>query len=191
MEKNIKENKKYYIKCSKLISLILRHKPETINVTLNKNGFLDVTSLLDGLKLKNFEISLSDLEYIVENDNKQRFLFSSDHKSIRANQGHSLEVDLELLPKVPPKTLYHGTADRFLDAIMLTGIQKMNRQYVHLSSDINTATLVVSRHGVPIILKIDTLSMLKDGYCFYLSENNVWLTSNISPKYIEIQTIKI
>ena len=131
-------------------------------------------------------IDMNILERIVKENNKQRYSFNEDHTKIRANQGHSIEVYIDFEEKIPPKTLYHGTAERFLESIKKTGINKMERLYVHLSKDEETAITVGKRHGKPIVLKIDTEKMLKDGYKFYLSENNVWLCEDIPWKYVRI-----
>jgi len=126
------------------------------------------------------------LEEIVRTDNKQRYFFNEDRTLIRANQGHSIPVDVELEEKQPPQYLYHGTADRFLDSIMAEGLKPMSRLYVHLSADEETAVKVGKRHGKPIVLKIRAEEMWKEGVKFYLSQNGVWLTKYIDKKYIEI-----
>jgi len=165
---------------SKYLSLILRHKPEAINLKLDEKGWADIDEII--LKTKKFSLNRKLIEKVVLEDNKQRYIISGD--KIRANQGHSINVNLELKPETPPKVLYHGTATRFLDSIMKTGLKALNRQYVHLSKDLKTAKNVGSRHGKVVILNIDTVSMLKDGFKFYVSENGVWLTNYVSVKYI-------
>lgn len=171
---NYKEN-------SKFLSLVLRHKPEKIGIKLDENGWADVSELLS--KMKN-GITMEILEEIVVTNDKQRFAFNEDKTKIRANQGHSINVDLELKVLVPPNMLYHGTAERFIKSIMETGLDKRNRTHVHLSQNYDTAISVGSRYGKPVILKIDTKKMSEDGYIFYLSENNVWLTDSVPVKYI-------
>ena len=164
---------------SKFISLILRHKPETIGIELDENGWADVEKLLIGAK-----INFSALERIVRENDKQRFSFNEDKTKIRANQGHSLKVDVELEEKIPPQFLYHGTIERFAKFIDTQGILKGNRLYVHLSSDIETAEKVSARRkGAPVIYKIFAQIMNRDGYKFFLSKNNVWLTEFVPPKY--------
>lgn len=173
-------NKKEEQKISKFISLILRHKPEIINVTLDKNGWCDTETLLKACK-----ITIEDLTSIVNNDNKQRYSFNADKTKIRANQGHSINVDLTLNPIKPPLMLYHGTSTKYLKSIMQEGIKKMNRQYVHLSDNVETARTVGKRHGKPILLQVDSNKMYNDGYDFYLSDNKVWLSNYIPAKYIK------
>lgn len=172
-------------KISKFISLVLRHKPEVINAELNDNGWLLVDTLIKGIKNKfNIDFTLEDLKRIVKEDNKQRYSFDDNMTYIRANQGHSVKVDLELKPIKPPKVLYHGTCKRVKNSILKEGIKHMNRQYVHLSKDIETASKVGKRHGELIIFTVNSESMYMDGYNFYKSENGVWLTDYVPSKYI-------
>ena len=142
-------------KLGKFLSLILRHKPETIGITLDKNGWADVKELIEKVKLSERYIDMEILERIVRENSKKRYSFNEDKTKIRASQGHSIEVELNLKEMTPPKILYHGTATRFLESIKEKGILKMNRQYVHLSMDIETARNVGQRHGEVIILPID------------------------------------
>lgn len=172
-------------KMSKFISLVLRHKPEAAGITLDEHGWANVEELLAGINDTGRKITMEILEEIVAMDNKQRYSFNQDKTLIRANQGHSVSVDVELMMQEPPEFLYHGTATRFLDNIMNEGLKPMSRLYVHLSKDIETALKVGKRHGNPVILKIYSGEMHKDGYKFYLSENGVWLTKKIDVKYIE------
>jgi putative RNA 2'-phosphotransferase len=169
---------------SKFISLILRHKPGEIGVKLDEYGYIKTSDLIKGLNLKGYKVTISDIERIVAEDNKQRYSFNDDKSKIKANQGHSITVNLELQPIEPPKVLYHGTATRFSESICKEGIKKQNRQYVHLSSDVETATKVGKRHGELVIFRIDSDQMYKDGYKFYLSENKVWLTDYVPIKYL-------
>lgn len=170
---------------SVFISLILRHKPEEIGITLDKNGWASVDELLDGINKTGRKITFEDLEDIVKTDNKSRYSFNEDKTLIRANQGHSIKVDVELKECIPPNELYHGTASRFLSSIMSNGIKPMSRLYVHLSKDVSTAISVGARHGKCVVLVIDTKKMVKDGVKFYLSSNNVWLVDHIDYKYIK------
>lgn len=126
------------------------------------------------------------IEKIVKEDKKGRYSFNDDKTMIRANQGHSVKVDVELKEKTPPEILYHGTGEKYIESILKTGLEKRSRLYVHLSSDVDTAKNVGARHGKPIILKIKTKEMTDDGFKFYLSENGVWLTDNVPTKYIEV-----
>ncbi|WPC42642.1 RNA 2'-phosphotransferase [Clostridium sp. JS66] len=178
------------IELGKFISLILRHSPQTIDITLDEHGWANVDDLIRGINKKGKRIDFQDLERIVRENNKQRYSFNDDRTKIRANQGHSIEVDVELEEKVPPKYLYHGTSTRFIDSIMNLGIQKQNRQYVHLSKDFQTAFSVGKRHGKPTVLKIDCIRMYDEGYKFYFSKNGVWLTDVVPVKFISIEDNK-
>lgn len=173
-------------KLSVFISLLLRHKPEAANITLDEHGWAKVEELLVGINDSGRKIDMETLEKIVATDNKQRYSFNQDKTLIRANQGHSIPVDVELKEQEPPEFLYHGTATRFLDAILNNGLKPMSRLYVHLSKDIETALKVGKRHGDSVILKIYSGDMYKDGYKFYLSENGVWLTKKVDVKYFEV-----
>ena len=169
---------------SKFISLILRHKPEEVGLKLDEYGYLNTKDLINGINSKGYNITMADLEIVVSNDNKQRYSFNEDKTKIRANQGHSVKVNLELVPIEPPNELYHGTATRFIESILREGITKQTRQNVHLSADIQTATKVGERHGKLAILIVDSATMHADGYKFYLSDNKVWLTDIVPTKYI-------
>ncbi|QVK18163.1 RNA 2'-phosphotransferase [Mycoplasmatota bacterium] len=171
------------IELSKFISLILRHKPEIINIKLDDNGWADVEVLINGINKKDFNINMGILERIVETNNKQRFAFNDNKTKIRANQGHSIAVDVELEELIPPDILYHGTSKRFLENILKDGITKQNRNHVHLSANVDTALIVGKRHGNPIVLKINSKQMSNDGIKFYKSKNNVWLTDYVNSKY--------
>lgn len=170
---------------SVFISLVLRHKPDEAHVTLDEHGWADVDELLTGIQRTGRKIDRDVLEKIVASDSKQRYSFNQDKTLIRANQGHSIPVDVELKEQEPPDFLYHGTAVRFLDAIGQEGIKSMNRLYVHLSRDVETALKVGKRHGAPAVLKVHSGDMYRDGYKFYLSENGVWLTEKVDTKYFE------
>ncbi len=167
-------------KGSRFLSLILRHDPASANIVLDSAGWTDVKILL-----KNLGIEMSALESIVADNNKQRFSFNDSKTKIRANQGHSVKVDLELKPIQPPYELYHGTSTRYLASIYHHGIDKKKRHHVHLSEDVETAISVGTRHGNPIVLKIDSFQMDCDGILFYRSANGVWLTEYIDPKYLK------
>ncbi|ENY8552384.1 TPA: RNA 2'-phosphotransferase [Clostridioides difficile] len=173
-------------KLSIFISLILRHKPETIGIKLDDYGYADVNELIEKINNTGRNINIEILEQIVKEDNKQRYSFNDDRSKIRANQGHSINVNVELRELEPPRFLYHGTATRFLDNIKKEGIISKSRLYVHLSNDIDTAVHVGKRHGISIVLKINTGKMYENGYKFYLSENNIWLCEYIPFKYVEI-----
>lgn len=174
-----------FIRLSKHISRILRHEPEIIGLQLDENGWLNVDELLAGINKEGRYIDKKILDEIVATNNKKRFSYNADQTKIRANQGHSIKVDVGLTKKNPPDILYHGTASRFLKSIKQSGIKKMARLNVHLSKDVKTAIDVGKRHGKPIVLVIDTKTMLKDGYQFYYSDNEVWLCDDIDYKYIK------
>ena len=174
-------------KISKFLSFVLRHKPETINLVLDENGWANVEELITKSTNDSQGFTLEELDEIVQTNDKKRFVFNEDRTKIRANQGHSIEIDLALIPQQPPEFLYHGTAQSNRDSILENGIEKRNRQHVHLSQDKETATKVGMRHGKPLILTIKTGKMFEDGILFYLSENNVWLTDFVDSKYISNQ----
>lgn len=173
---------------SKFISMILRHKPEVIGITLDEHGWADVDELIKGINETGEEVEFSKttLEKIVKTDKKQRYSVSQDKTLIRANQGHSIPVDVELEKKEPPKILYHGTGVKSVKAIQEQGLLPMERLYVHLSTDVETATNVGKRHGTPVIFKVNTEQMQKEGYDFFQSVNGVWLTKEVPAKYLEL-----
>ena len=168
---------------SKFLSLILRHKPETIGISLDDNGWADVNQLLSNIAIKDKDFNFKVLEDIVRTDGKKRYSFNDDKTKIRANQGHSIKVDVELKLATPPDILFHGTGSRAIDSIHKQGLKKINRLHVHLSDNYDTAVKVGSRHGIPVVIKIDAAKMLQDGYKFYISENGVWLVDNVPSKY--------
>lgn len=170
---------------SRFLCTILRHKPENIGLELDKQGYVLVKDLLRQLKANKLETTFEELETLVRENNKKRFSFSKDKTKIRACQGHSIPVDLSLEAVEPPDLLYHGTVYKFIKSILKGGLEKMSRQYVHLSKDTETAKSVGSRRGTPVILNIDAKSMYEDGYNFYCSENGVWLTDHVPAKYIK------
>lgn len=169
---------------SKFMSLVLRHDPSKIGINLDENGWANVQELIDKCKKHRYHFSMEDLIEIVETNDKKRYTFNEKQNKIRANQGHSIDIDLALSSVEPPEFLYHGTATRFLSSIMEKGIIKGSRQHVHLSKDKETATKVGSRHGKVVILTILTGKMYQDGIIFYQSDNGVWLTDYIDVKYI-------
>ena len=170
---------------SKFISLILRHKPGTIGISLDEHGWADVQELIAGINASgNHQLDMDLLEEIVRTDEKQRYSFNEDHTLIRANQGHSIPVDVELEEKIPPAVLYHGTGEKYVASIDREGLIPKSRLYVHLSSDEETARKVGSRHGKPVIYTVDCAAMTADGYQFFLSANHVWLTKAVSAGYL-------
>ncbi len=170
---------------SKLISLVLRHKPEAIGIKLDEHGWANVDELIMGLNNNDASIDMSLLEKIVSEDEKQRYSFNHDKTLIRANQGHSIPVDVELEKTTPPDVLYHGTGQKYVDSIDKQGLLPKSRLYVHISSDIDTAFKVGQRHGTPVIYQIDAQKMAADGYDFFLSANKVWLTKAVPVKYLK------
>ena len=172
---------------SKYISLILRHKPETIGITLDEHGWANVDELIAGIS-KTQDFNMEMLEEIVRTDEKQRYSFNEDKTLIRANQGHSIPVDVELEKKKPPRYLYHGTGEKYRESIDNQGLIPKSRLYVHLSPDIETAIKVGSRHGKPVVYRVWAGSMHDAGFDFYKSVNGVWLTSKVPTQYIKRET---
>lgn len=166
---------------SKFLSFILRHQPEKIGLELDGNGWADINELIK--KSQKVKLTKELIEEVVTKNNKQRFIIKDG--KIRANQGHSINIDLELKSILPPNVLYHGTATRFLDSIFKEGLTKQSRQYVHLSKDIETSTMVGKRHGKVVILEVDAKRMFEEGYVFYLSENGVWLTDSVAVEFLK------
>jgi putative RNA 2'-phosphotransferase len=172
-------------KISKFLSLVLRHKPETIGLVLDNNGWTEVDKLLVKVNQSGRHLKLDQLTQIVENNDKKRFAFSDGQTKIRANQGHSIEVDLALELAAPPEVLYHGTAEHNLVSIQKKGLLKGQRHHVHLSADSETAYKVGVRYGKPVVLKIKSQQMQSDGHTFFRSKNGVWLTDYVDHQYIE------
>jgi putative RNA 2'-phosphotransferase len=171
-------------KKSKFLSLVLRHEPEKIGINLDTAGWAEVNDLLEGYRKRGKHLTIAELQELVATSDKKRFAFSPDGRRIRANQGHSVPVDLELPPLEPPEILYHGTATRFIDAIRLEGLISMSRQHVHLSLDVETAMKVGQRHGKPVILKVFSKQMHESGLLFFRADNGVWLTERVAATYI-------
>lgn len=166
------------------LSLVLRHQPSAAHIHLDAHGWADVQELLAGCGKAGKHISRDALERIVKENDKQRYSFNGDHTKIRANQGHSIPVDVQLQAAQPPARLYHGTAARFMQGIRAQGITRQGRQYVHLSDSRETALKVGSRHGIPVALPIDAAAMVRDGHTFYRSENGVWLCWEVPWAYV-------
>lgn len=173
------------ISTSKFLSLILRHEPEAIGLTLDGQGWARIDELIRLANARGHALSRGLLERIVRESDKQRFAISEDGLCIRANQGHSIGIDLALAPQIPPATLYHGTATRFAASIREQGLLKRDRQHVHLSPDSETAIKVGSRHGKPLVLTIRASEMHDRGVVFFRSENGVWLTDAVAPEFID------
>lgn len=169
---------------SKFLSWVLRHQPGTIGIQLDQNGWTDVNELIE--KANNYGILFDreTLNHIVETNSKKRFAFNDTLDKIRASQGHSVEIELGYTNQKPPEILYHGTAEKSVQSIIDTGLEKRNRQHVHLSSDIETAIKVGQRHGKPFIFKVLAEQMYNDNFHFFISDNGVWLTNNVPTKYL-------
>jgi putative RNA 2'-phosphotransferase len=169
---------------SKFLSLHFRHEPAAIGLTLEEGGWVGVAELLAACAAHGTPISKEQLAEIVVGSDKQRFAFDADGTRIRTQQGHSVVVDLQLLPAVPPAVLYHGTAPAALPAIRREGLQKMKRHHVHLSPDEETARRVGARRGQPLILTVDAAAMHAAGLVFYESGNGVWLVEQVPPQFL-------
>jgi putative RNA 2'-phosphotransferase len=172
------------IQVSKFLSLVLRHKPEAIGLTLDQNGWAKVEDLLRLANSTGRRLTRPLLEHVVAENDKQRFAFSDDGQHIRANQGHSIAVDLALAPSAPPAVLYHGTAARFVASIRARGLHAGNRRHVHLSRDVATATQVGQRHGKPVVLVVRAEEMSAAGHTFFLAANGVWLTERVPVEFL-------
>ncbi|MDE7122635.1 MAG: RNA 2'-phosphotransferase [Oscillospiraceae bacterium] len=185
MPKKIKDNNSL-TNLSKLISLILRHNPQTVGLQLDPDGWVATQALLAGInKTGKYQITMPVLEEVVRIDAKKRYDFNEDHSRIRANYGHSVPVKINYPEKEPPEYLYHGTAERFVDSIREKGILPMNRQYVHLSIDTETASIVGKRHGKLYIFRIPAKEMYRQGHVFYQTYNGIWLADSIPPDFLQ------
>ncbi|MEM8898546.1 MAG: RNA 2'-phosphotransferase [Bacteroidota bacterium] len=175
-------------KISKMLSLVLRHAPEKIGLVLDEAGWADVGELIRKVNAKGFDITPTILKEVVETNDKQRFSFNEDGTRIRANQGHSININHGFVATEPPEILYHGTAVKSLESILANGIDKRKRHHVHLSADMETATRVGQRHGKVVILEVAAQKMQQAGHEFYLSENKVWLTDFVPTGFIQVST---
>jgi len=171
---------------SKFLSLVLRHAPERIGIVLDAQGWTDVDALVAKANAAGVALDLATLREIVATSDKQRFTLSDDGKRIRAAQGHSVEVDLDLAPAIPPDILFHGTARENAAAILAEGLKPGRRRHVHLSPDVETARRVGMRHGTPVIFHVDTARMHADGLAFWQADNGVWLTNTVAPSYLKL-----
>ena len=174
--------RKELIETSRFLSLVLRHRPETIGISLDENGWVETTELLEKCRRFGSPITEKELGEIVETNDKKRFVIQEG--KIRASQGHSVNVDLGLDSIKPPERLYHGTATRFVDSILREGLQSRSRLHVHLSETVGVAMKVGRRHGDPVVFEVATGAMFRGGKEFYQSENGVWLTETVSPEFI-------
>ncbi|HYO92012.1 MAG TPA: RNA 2'-phosphotransferase [Pyrinomonadaceae bacterium] len=172
------------VKVSKYLSKHLRHQPERLGLKLEAGGWVRVDTLLAACRAHNFPVTRAELDEVVARNDKRRFSFDPSREMIRANQGHSIEVDLQLDVRVPPPVLYHGTGARSVESILKDGLRKMARHHVHLSVDVETAIRVGARHGRPTVFEVDAAAMHSDGHEFYVSANGVWLVKSVPPKYL-------
>jgi putative RNA 2'-phosphotransferase len=177
-------NRRQRTKLSKQMSYVLRHRPDSVGLELDAGGWVEVEKLLVALGRGGKDVTLAQVQEVVRTGEKQRFSFSDDGLRIRANQGHSVDVELGLEPVEPPELLYHGTVARFLESIRREGIRKGSRHHVHLSPDIETARKVGGRRGRPVILIIEAGRMHAAGLQFFVSANGVWLTEHVPPEYV-------
>lgn len=179
------------VRLSKRLSYVLRHRPDAVGLTLDEHGWVPVASLLEVLRVKGNGVDRERLNAVVANCDKQRFEFDESGERIRARQGHSVDVDLAYSPETPPAHLYHGTATRFLESIRAGGLEKRKRHHVHLSEDRELMLAVGARHGDPVLLTIDAAAMDHDGHLFYKTENEVWLTDAVPPKYLTFPNLTL
>lgn len=179
---------KLHAETSKFLSYVLRHEPQAIGLTLDSEGWADIASLIAGAQQSGRELDVALIHTVVESSDKKRFAISEDGLRIRAVQGHSTDsVAITLAEKVPPEFLYHGTATRFMESIMREGLKPGERQYVHLSEDVQTATAVGQRYGKPVVLKIEALRMYQQGFKFFQAENGVWLADLVPATSIQLE----
>jgi len=176
----------YLKSLGKFLSLILRHKPEVAGIKLDKNGWASVDDLIEGVTDKGREIDLPILEMLVATDEKQRYSSNDDKTAIRANQGHSVKVDLELEPIKPPKILFYGTVDRYIESIMRKGLEPQSRNHIHLSETEASVFDEGERQNDSIVFKIFSGAMYRDGHHFFQSANGVWLVEKVPNKYLDI-----
>jgi putative RNA 2'-phosphotransferase len=172
------------VRISKYLSKHLRHQPERLGLTLQPGGWVPVAALLTACRRSGFPMSLQELEQVVARNDKRRFSFDDTRRRIRANQGHSVDVDLQLTPVTPPPTLFHGTHRGAIRQIRREGLLPMGRHHVHLSKDADTASRVGARRGVPVVLEVDAARMASDGHAFYETDNGVWLVAHVPPAYV-------
>ncbi|MCI0489589.1 MAG: RNA 2'-phosphotransferase [Blastocatellia bacterium] len=172
------------VKVSKYLSKHLRHQPKRLGLALAPGGWVEVAELLAACARSGFSISREELDEVVARNDKKRFSFDQTGVMIRANQGHSVDIDLQLAPSLPPEVLYHGTGHKNVEVILREGLRKMRRHHVHLSSDTQTALRVGMRHGRPVVFAVDTSAMQRAGFVFYLSTNGVWLVESVPPDYL-------
>ena len=165
--------------------MVLRHQPEIIDIQLDQNGWTDVNDLIGKANKYGVRFDREILNYIVDNNSKKRFAFNETAEKIRASQGHSVQIDLGYQDQAPPQVLFHGTSEQSIQSILNEGLEKRNRQHVHLSSEVETAMNVGKRHGHPVVFKVFAGQMYRDNFQFFISDNGVWLTEKVPAKYLE------
>ena len=183
-------NEKETIRISRFLSLVLRHQPQVLGLALDEQGWTDVATLLQKMNNKGFDLSMALLEHVVATNNKKRFAFNGDKTKIRANQGHSLRINLGYAPVKPPAVLYHGTGDKAVASILQSGLHRGKRHHVHLSTAVETATKVGQRHGKPVVFCVAALKMHEQGFVFYRAANEVWLTNHVPAAYLSVIAIE-
>jgi putative RNA 2'-phosphotransferase len=179
-------DRKRLVKVSKYLSRHLRHDPGRLGLELEPGGWVEVDALLRACAARSFALTRAELDEVVERNDKRRFSFDETGRRIRANQGHSVEVDLGLEPVEPPAVLFHGTGAGSVDSIMRTGLERRGRHHVHLSPDAATAERVGRRHGRPVVLEVAAARMAADGHAFFVTANGVWLTESVPPRYLDM-----
>ena len=184
-------NEARLVKVSKYLGKHLRHDPAGLGLTLAPGGWVGVDDLLAACARRRFGLSRAELEEVVARNSKQRFSFDPSGTLIRANQGHSVGVDLQLSPAAPPDTLYHGTGHQTAGIIARTGLDKRRRHHVHLSADKETARAVGARHGRPVIFEVDAAAMARAGHLFFRSDNGVWLTDAVPPEFLHLACVTL
>jgi putative RNA 2'-phosphotransferase len=182
-------DRKRLVKTSKYLARHLRHEPGRLGLELEPGGWVRVEALLRACAERSFSLTIDELREVVDRNDKERFSFDETGTRIRANQGHSIEIDLELTSATPPPILFHGTGLHNLDSIMQMGLQRIGRHHVHLSTDAATATRVGARHGRPVVLEVDAARMVEDEFTFYVSANGVWLTTAVPAAYLTFRWI--
>ena len=170
---------------SKFLSLVLRHQPETIGIQLDQGGWTDIAELIKKANNYGIKFDREILNHIVATNSKKRFAFNDTLDKIRASQGHSVEIELGYTNQKPPEILFHGTGEKFVQSILDTGLEKRNRQYVHLTIDFDTAVKVGQRHGKPFVFKVLAEQMYNEKFQFFISDNGVWLTDYVPIKYLK------
>lgn len=175
---------------SKLLSLVLRHKPEEFGLSLERGGWVRIDKLIEALALKGTDMTRKELDEVASSGEKRRFEVSADKSKVRATHGHSVKVELDHEPVPPPVTLFHGTVQESVEPIRAQGLQPGDRQYVHLSSSRDEAAHVAMRRGPPVILEIASDEMAKDGAVFFHSASGIWLTREVTPRYIRFPAVR-